>query len=460
MTLPTGIYSSIMQGFAGNLSDTVKTNLWQQFTSSNGLSSTPPETSATEAQFVSFLVSNANNQTLVLSPSEIQRRQSLATVIEIILKLMKSVQETDVAQNALLLFYAKYQKEYMKMQGNVPIHLGAQSAGFNLNPLDPSKTVFGYNNISVMDVANYLTANPQGSNLQITSQTSSFYNPTTNDSGSISYTFSFVPAGSGGNGIIELYLNRLSGFTSNTSTRLQVASVFVNPSLPKDQQAQAWATGIMSLLNANTVTQTQVKAITVPSIYFYSSTLNQADRNYLYNYNYVHTGGASDIIQAVNTNDYFTVPVPPPSGLSATLTNILNGTPETSFTVPGNQQFNPSWTFATSLTQIYPIKIPNNMAIPWRYTTENVPGQFSSGGHSDADENFVRTNAVVQQRAAENQKLQQFIEGIKSHKETIQSNNDAMNNNIQSSNSNLKGQMSVISSTLKTLRAILAGIFS
>ena len=107
MTLPVGIYSSIMQGLAGSISDGQKASLWTQFTQTNGLTTTPPETPTTEAEFVSFLINNANTQSIVMSPEEIQRRQAISSVIDIIIQVIKSVQETDIVQNALLLFYSK-----------------------------------------------------------------------------------------------------------------------------------------------------------------------------------------------------------------------------------------------------------------------------------------------------------------------------------------------------------------
>lgn len=61
-------------------------------------------------------------QRFQLSPDEVDRRQILFTVFDLLIDMLKALQETVAAQSNTVVFLAKWQKEYTEVLGRVPIY--------------------------------------------------------------------------------------------------------------------------------------------------------------------------------------------------------------------------------------------------------------------------------------------------------------------------------------------------
>ena len=308
----------------------------------------------------------------------------------------------------------------------------------------------------------YLTSPTTTKNFSITTPTVAFYKPTVNQNGHINWTIQFTKPDTSGNASINLYLNPIDGFNTSTPILSQSYSIFVDPSATPAQQQAAYSAGVEAFMKTHVVQTTQAKTVKL-----FPQNNDDGDLVVNHSINTVQGGTITAVgITVGQLPNTYTIPLPLPDysstgGLSSDVTNALNAAPTQTVNVAPSSQFAPTWTYSSSDgTKLWSETAYSNIGIPWKYTAENVPGQTASTGSDDAQRNFQRTSAIVNARAAVNSKNQQFIEGIKAKKDTIQSNYDAMNNDIQSSNSSLKGQMSIITSTLATLRAIITGIFA
>lgn len=157
MTLPTsGFYSDVMQSYLGYLSPDEQQVVWGDFLQKNGLPANPSPTDVTEqASFVSFIQSYFDqNQVEILSPEEIQKRRIMFETFTTVLHMLTILQNTIAVQTNNVAFYTKYQGEYTNMLAKIPILVAEPNSQIVVSS-DPTKFTFGYNNISVRDLAEY-----------------------------------------------------------------------------------------------------------------------------------------------------------------------------------------------------------------------------------------------------------------------------------------------------------------
>ena len=386
LSLPSGVYGSILQGFFGGVSDDTKSTLWAKFLESQGLppDTTPPPTSTLEGQFIDFLQGAASIATEGLSPDEIARRKLFATVIQELIRLMKELQNSNVVQNALTLFYTKYQAQYTDMIAAVPIYMGRDNLNTWSPSTDPAKFTFGYNDLSITDIAAYLASK------QISTNSSSFQLQTAQITAPVdSYVLRVTNASTG-----SPFMNVHEGDQIN----LQYNFTQVNGT----PQVQIFLT------NFSQPTQSSP----------YSSLL---------------LGSFTGTTPTANTQKAW----------ADAYTQVIQTAFQTPMESNGQQvyQFGPVF-------------------IPWRYTTEEIPGAYNNPDDFDAQRAFLSADELVQERGAVNQKLDGFIENLKSYKDTLQNNAEGVINNIQATSSSIKANVGVINSALHQLKTVLDGIFN
>lgn len=159
-------YGNIMDMFFNTLSDAQKQVIWSNFLTANNL--TDPVAPGQEQllftyinqQIAANLIFVPASTNIELSPDEIKKRNIMFGVLTSVLSMLLSLQETVTVQSQNVAFYARWQKEYTNMLTRVPTMVGGESSNVSpINVNDPSpdwsKFTFGYDNISVEDIARW-----------------------------------------------------------------------------------------------------------------------------------------------------------------------------------------------------------------------------------------------------------------------------------------------------------------
>lgn len=158
----TGVYVNYLDSFFGNLDSQEQQDLWDKFVVLNGysLSNPPPQTLVTQEQFLQFLKGIYDiEQTLVLSPDEVKKRDIMFRTFDILLEMLTTLQNTVGVQGKNLIFYGKWQEQYTQMLTRVPTYVGETSskqtspATLTVDNMDQLK--FGYDNLSAKDIAEW-----------------------------------------------------------------------------------------------------------------------------------------------------------------------------------------------------------------------------------------------------------------------------------------------------------------
>lgn len=158
MSFPTtGAYGSVMQAYFGAMTDNEKQRVWDSFLTHVGLPDAPADTSKLD-EFLQFVEGTAGYmQQNVVSPHEIEKRLALIEAINFVLSILNTLQDTVAVQSQDMIFLAKLQQEYTKMLTKTPVYVGAPTKP-TYSATDPTKFTFGYNDISVDDIAGYMAS--------------------------------------------------------------------------------------------------------------------------------------------------------------------------------------------------------------------------------------------------------------------------------------------------------------
>ena len=217
----SGVYATYMSSFFGNLDSDAQQSLWEQYLSVNGLTTNPPQDTQDEQNFVQYLqgLYTQQGQSTELSPDATTQRSIITATFDTVLQMLTTLTNTVAEQANNLIFLGNYQNAYTQMLTNVPIYAGSQSDTWTLpNSSDPtdvqpltstsqlSSFTFGYDNISVQDIAQYManidpeTASPASTQFVVWS------NPVTSSQnnslagGQIGLAFQYVPTSVDSNG--------------------------------------------------------------------------------------------------------------------------------------------------------------------------------------------------------------------------------------------------------------------
>lgn len=208
-SLPSGVYSTLIQGFLSNIPEPQQVALWQLFAQQEQIDpNNPPVTPKIEQDFIAYLGN-------IVSPA---RDELLSEIIKIILELTNATQNSAALATNVQNFLAKYAQQYNIQASDLPVYLGASSSiPFNIDTSDPSKFTFGYDNISVKDISDYVTTAGQTFNVggQFVASDKSW---------GAGLGFSFQPPVNGVGGqvsITGLITNPLQNFTFSVPANIQ-----------------------------------------------------------------------------------------------------------------------------------------------------------------------------------------------------------------------------------------------
>ena len=464
----SGTYGSILQAYFGQIGAKDKQNLWNSFLQEEGLSANP--TDATKAaDFLAFVQENASTQSLALSPSEIAKRQIMVNTFKSVLAMLSTLQNTVAVQAKSLLFLSKLQQQYTEMLSQVPVYTPDPNKTWTVST-DPSKFTFGYDNISVSDIANYLgyyqsTTNYSSYQLQSAELTNE--------------TYSLIPGTNGaivvnpGDKVNLVYnINTSSGFpmvktyvVNKTTSQFAEIADFTGPA-PTANTTQAWSTAysaaimgalqpIVPVRGTANATSTDVQPVTYSSNYPnypYTKTITFAQLSHD-DALFQSTGsdgltpglvgswyGATSITQAIT---YFS---PDPDDQSAP---VISQGPTFQ---PQSMQFGP----------IY---------IPWEYSTNDLPEAitytYGTGtqanvitGIASIDTQKQQAITNVQQKIGEkNAQLQQFIQTITAKKQIAQNQASTQQNSLNSVQQSVSNQNNLLTTIIQTMQGLITSIF-
>lgn len=162
----TGFYADAFNSYFADKTVQEKQKLWAQFLYNNHFTTTaPPEDPATMKLFMDFLNSvlgSIQNEN-VHSPEEIKKRYIMAQTLDSLQKMLASLQDSIGTESRNLILYGTWQQEYTKMMARVPTYVGEPDSTVRVPPTLTTATMdnftFGYDKISVSDIADWWAAN-------------------------------------------------------------------------------------------------------------------------------------------------------------------------------------------------------------------------------------------------------------------------------------------------------------
>lgn len=402
----TGFFANAFQSYFGGLSELQKKKIWIQFLVNNKFAVTgPPENAAAMQLFMAYanaVLSVIQNQD-VHSPEEVRKRYIMAVTIEALLKMLASLQDAIGVQSKNLIFYGFWQQEYTKMMARVPTYVGDPDMGVKVDLTTLEKFTFGYNKLSVADIAEWWAAN----SLDGTGQTFTMtglakdllgnplltidYTPQVGTTpGSISWTTrsTLLPLPDTTTVNVPLQAD-LSTFTENSAQSKR--------SLAQDAYETAFKTAFVSAWN----------------------------------------GGLSAAVTGVNEanlsaiNSISATPIPPSSGLT-----------------PADMQPR-----SKPDTNLY-----SSMEIPWGFSY--VVG---ASAHSDINGNVTPAGKLsddnAKARGEINAKLQAFIDSIRARRKTVQTTAQRLQTDLDQSRQTVTKQSDILNSILQSITDLVKGIF-
>ena len=422
----TGPYGSILQSFLGTFNDVQKQQMWDSFLENQGLASNPVDASQA-GSFLDYVQKSASwlSSGTTLSPAEIQKRTLMVTTFESVLSMLVTLQNTVAVQAKNLVFYSKLQQQYTLMLTGTPVYSPSEKDSWVYNTTDATKFTFGYDNISVDDIATYM-AQAQANGLQ----SSTTFQLTTTPAAYAGSTPLFV-TNSAGAGISipsgsELSLNLSMSFVNSAPT-LSVSLIYTDPNSPSAPQTillsstpitqatteqikqngaqaaykQAWSTALMSRLTSPTLAATTGTSTPSGGFGFTSLTTTVGQ-----------SGGT------------------PPTGF--TLSNTLDGDP------------NGSFTFGSFL-------------IPWRATIP-FANITDANGNINTQEQQANSDATRLQ-GQYNALMQQYITNTRAQRQTFQNLGSAQQLNMNTSQQNVSSQANILTTMLQTIQAVMSAVF-
>lgn len=160
-------YGDILDSIFGNLSAADKQKIWVKFLTDNNLPQPVPPPGS-EQLFLTYLnqvvTSEQFSQKVYvndkLSPEEMKKRNIMFQVLNSVVSMLLSLQSTVTVQAQNIAIFARWQKEYTNMLTRVPTLVGGESSAvrpIDVNAPNPdwSQFTFGYNDISVQDIAKW-----------------------------------------------------------------------------------------------------------------------------------------------------------------------------------------------------------------------------------------------------------------------------------------------------------------
>lgn len=507
MSIPANsIYSNLMNGYFGYLSSDDQDALWLLFLQKNGFTTNPSNTDlAAQIKFSDFIEKTYESvQATNLSPEEVNRRQLLFTVFDIILAMMKSIQDNVAVTGNELAFLAKYQKVYtdeMKRIGDNFYIAAPTSTDFAVvNTSDVSKWTLGYGSVTMEEylksavikgaepppvtppatpplplILNSDAVIKNVAQTALTLQTQiglqninvQFVVPPIVVSGNQSkIAFDITQDGSGYH--LTIKLTTSTPPTTTTSTvDLSNALIADSGALTAfiEQKFQDFYFGPATNAGGKTVEallKDPATVVTLPGAAEtdITGTIQTFAQIFAQNHlNFTATASSITLTFDYQTVDdlgnTITIPVtqtatfPPDATLDEKLAaakGALASLLQQTVGLTGKTVLQQITELDTGATQIMPLHIP------W--------GNFQGNPIIMAPDGSSAANAAQSARASKNQLLQQYIENARSRREIIANVSDSARSQVQSTQQGLSALAEVLESSVQQLRTILEGIFT
>ena len=410
----TGFYANAFASYFTGLSSLEQKKIWVQFLVNNKFTnSPPPDDAATRELFINFastVINDIHNQN-VHSPEEVKKRYIMSATLESLTKMLGSLQDTIGVESRNLIFYGTWQQEYTKMMARVPTYVGEPDSTVKAPPVvdnstDFTRFTFGYDKISVEDIANWWASNSLAGN----NQPFVVNSVAKNSLGEPLFTLTYTPQVGATAGSIAWMYDFAPASISNPVTgsatipfQPPVSTFTANPAQSQRDQAQegyatafkqafvhAWNDGPISLQTA-------------------LSTVNPAN---------------ASAINAVTTAANPAAQQP--------RSKLVPGLPNT----PANT--------ALELLQGF-----GYVAAPNVYNDPN--GNITTLGRlSDLN---------AKERGEKNAQLQQALDNIRSRRKVVQNLAQALQANLDQSRTTVTNQSDLLNSILQTLRDLIRAIF-
>lgn len=419
----TGV-GDVLASYVGSLTLAQQQAIWAGFLAATGNSAYQAQYNAGTLQdtpalqqallaYIQHLIASEQlllpvNPGQVLTPDEIKKRAIMFSVFNACVSMLLSLQNTVSTQAQLLNFLGQWQQQYTNMLTKVPTYVGGESSTVVVNLNDLSKFTFGYDNISVADIANWWANNQvnginSGPNANASANTFTIENFTIlnntviNSSGVTTNTVSltFGPTG--------IFLDNNSHFTNSSGT-FTTGGQFSSTPLPA---GNSFAQNVTNFENA-------FKA--------YWPTL------------------ASQVSGSISTQ----------------AANVINSYATIDQNLTGNATFQAQEeNLQLIFSQQHQVTDPLAALEIIKPYTYIAPATDTSS--ADPQNNLSSTNS--KSRAEINSRDQQYIQNVTTLRQTVQNTSQQVQANLTNSQQELSNQTDLITAIVTSLEGILSSIF-
>ncbi len=421
----SGFYGTTFSSYFAGQTPLMQQQLWVQFLVNNNLTINAPTLDPTlEAEFVNFcsrVLTSIDNQD-VQSPHEVRKRLIMTIAFESLLNMLIALQNTIGVQSQNLIFYGNMQQALTKQMSSVPTYIGKPDdsvkvpttvapSSNGVQTTDWASFKFGYNNISVANIADWWASNslnpPPGGATPFTmtsqatlsnSNTPLFtltFTPQSGNSAAGSITWNSQGFGSG-SVTIPIQPDVLAFSAGGPQSQLQQAITHYASSF-EDAFAAAWNNGPNSLNNTLNVNTAFVNLT--------PGTLNQLN------------------LQAINA-----------------ITPTSNGT-----------AIEPRSTTDTSSS--------SSLELPWQHGYVVPAGQYSNASDGKPTVAGKYSDQAAKARGDINSRLQNFIENTRSRRQIIQNRSQQLQTNLDQSRQTISNQSDIMDDLLSNINDIIKTIF-
>ncbi len=158
MTLPSGAYGAILNGYMGFLSQQDQLTVWENYLTKNGLTGNPPETVqglTSFNQFVQGTVGSLEVNQGVYSPEQVIKLRVVFETFAMALDMLNQIQKTEQVLSNALLSNTNQQDAYTNMLSALNLYVQNPNQGITVNSTNFGATSYGYQNISLNQIFQY-----------------------------------------------------------------------------------------------------------------------------------------------------------------------------------------------------------------------------------------------------------------------------------------------------------------
>jgi hypothetical protein len=439
----------IMGAFFSTLAVEEQDSVWKNFLVEKGLDPTLTPASA-PSSYVSEFVDYAQrvyDRLLTeynLSPDEVKKRQIMFMVFDLSLTMLKAIQNSIAVTANNMIITSRWQDEYTKMLTRVPIYTANPSEKMRIDLTDPTKCTFGYNDISVKDIAQYVV-NQANISLAAAKETN-----TTAKAVSFAMQSEPLTYTSPANTTIYVEYDTTDGWKKIAYTPLKSETTFEMHIDPSSTGTNNGWVEIKQIITAHTHEYIDGATIQDKDVEYPVS-----EKNY---FTFSTTDSSSETFSATVT-----------AATNAALTTLKNSVDLTNPTNPiiSHVWVGENWwpwngtdgyykldgTTKKALTEADVIAQSNNFFIPWRdkqpYTVEEATDDPKKNANKDAESHRAETNSL----------LQQYLESIRAKRQSIRDRATTMQSSLDQTRESMSQQSNLLTSIIDTMKDLLGSIF-